>query len=142
MGRKQAGEVAVLGLAPLGLGEFGTSFSRLPVLLSLPDSMVIVISSSLVLMLTTVGSGDSHLGMVIMESAGCGFTTATEVGSSFLEGGGGIIPWFVGGLGAMGRETTEESGVGAVRFLGRDGTGSGDLAAGAGAFSCSSTVAS
>lgn len=105
-GRKQAGEGVVRGAAaaadPLGLGEVGTSLSVLPVLLPRPDSIVIVMLSSVVLMLTIVGSGDSHLGIVIIESAGGGFTTetvidscgehATGAGSSFLEGGGGIMP--------------------------------------------------
>lgn len=77
-----------------------------------------------------VGTGDVHadLGIVIIESAGWGLTTETVIdsvedvgaGSSFLEGGGGIIPWFPAGFEATGRETAAESGVGAGRFFGRD----------------------
>lgn len=97
MGLRQAGEGVIrVAVSPLGLGEEGTNFSWLPSLLPRPDSIVMVILSSFVLMLTIVGSGDSHLGIVIMESAGGGFTTETmmdsEDGASFLDGGGGNIP--------------------------------------------------
>lgn len=81
-------------------------------------------------MLTMVGTGDAHAdrGIVIIESAGWGLTTETVIdsveevgaGSSFLEGGGGIIPWFPAGFEATGRDTAAESGVGAGRFFGRD----------------------
>lgn len=99
MGRRQTGEGDLTVAAPpLGLGDVGTNFSRLPALLQWPvlASIVMVMSSSFTAMLTTVGSGDSHLGIVIIESAGGGFTTDTVIASvgasSLREGGGGRMP--------------------------------------------------
>lgn len=102
-GRRHAGEGVVREAAPPppappdGVGEVGTRFSRLPaLLLPLPDSIVMVMLSSFWVMLTIVGNGDSHFGIVIIESGGCGLPADTVIdsgaGSSFLDGGGGIMP--------------------------------------------------